>query len=186
MVTRRNKWLRGTSMFGLMPLPHELGHAEGILPFNMVVDPAVGSETVLLLLDRSPFIDDLAQVRPFDLRLKTGIVRTAHGPLLFLLFYVTDPRQEGAVLLAIDAHVNPHEPQHMDAWRELARQSHWHLILVGENDKLVHSFEFENDFGLDQTLAAVEDLSGTPSRGSFDAAKTEFCATYSIDHLLQM
>lgn len=97
---------------------------------------------VLLLLDRTPFVHELAKIRPFDLRLKTGLVRTSYGPLCFLLFQIPDPRNPGAVFLAIDAHINPSEAQHALAWRDLARQSHWHLILVGADNKLVDLFEF--------------------------------------------
>ena len=84
-----------------------------------MLDPKVGSETVLLPLDRTPFIHELAKVKPFDLRLKAGLVRTSHGPFFFLLFYVPDPRHPETPFSAIDAHVNAYDVRHMQMWRDL-------------------------------------------------------------------
>lgn len=181
-----NKLTVGTAHFVMPPLPPELANTEGIIPWNLVIDPKVGTETCLLLLDRTPFIDTLAKVRPFDLRLKSGLVRTDHGPIFFLLFYVPDPNRPGEVFTAIDAHVNPYDQQHMIIWRDLARQSHWHLILVGAGDKLIDLFEFSNTFQLANALDQVETVCKKLPHGSFDDAKAEFCARYTIDDLMQL
>lgn len=181
-----NKLTSEKATYHLPPLLPELQRAEGIMPWHLVLDPAVGMETVLLHLDRTPFIYKLAKVRPFDLRLKSGLMRTSHGPLLFLLFYVPDPNRPGTPFSSIDAHVNPYDPQHMIFWRNLARQSHWHLILVGEDDTLVDLFEFENTFGLSQVLDQVDATCKLVRGGNFDAAKAEFCENYTIDDLLLM
>ena len=114
------------------------------------------------------------------------MVRTSHGPFFFLLFYVPDPKRPNTAFTAIDAHVNAYDPQHMLLWRDLARQSHWHLILVGANDKLIDLFEFENTFGLDKTLDQVESVCRKVPGGSFNDAKAEFCAKYTVDDLLRM
>ena len=186
MATLNNKWTHGKVTFVLPPLPAEFQGAEGIIPWNFVLDPSVGTETILLLLDRTPFIHDLAKIRPIDLHLKTGLVRTGSGPLMFLLFSFPDPRGPGPVFSAIEAHANPLDVQHMQMWRDLARQSHWHLILVGANDELVNLFEFENVFGLEQAIEQVEATCRGMVGGSFDEAKAEFCATYTIDDLFGM
>jgi hypothetical protein len=181
-----NQLTRGSKHFVLPPLPPELRAAEGLIPWRLALDPNVGSEMVLLLLDRTPFVEDLAKIRPFDLRLKTGLVRTSHGPLCFLLFYVPNPMRPGAVYFSIDVHVNPLDPLHLITWRDLARQSHWHLILVGANDKIVDLFEFQNTFDVGQTLDQFKSLSSSTPEGDFDQAKVEFSATYTVEHLLQM
>jgi hypothetical protein len=185
MITLHNKWSHGKTRFAVS-LPLYVSGAEGILPFRMIIDPQVGSEIALLLFDRTPFIYELAKVRPFDLIIKTGLVHTSHGPLCFLLFYVPDPRRPGQVYTAIEAHVNPLDVQHLVMWRDLARQSHWHLILVGANDEVVDFFEFENTFELGKTLDQIEAISPPVVSGSFDEAKIEFGATYTIEDLLLM
>lgn len=186
MAILNNKWMHGTTFFTLPPLSPELQTFEGIGPWNLVVDPKVGTETVLLLLDRTPFIHGLAKVRPFVFELKSGLVRTSHGPLLFMLFYIPDPKEPGTVFCALDAHVNPCDPKHMVNWHSLARQTHWHLILVGDADKLVDLFEFPNTFGLSQTLDQVESVCQKMQGGSFDDAKAEFCDKYTLDDLFRM
>lgn len=185
MATLNNKWVHGKTTFVLPPLPAQFQSAEGIVPWNVVLDPKTGSETVLLLFDRSPFVHDLVKVRPFDLRLKSGLVRTSHGPFFFLLFYIPNPTGSDP-LIAIDAHVNAHDPQHMLIWRDLARQSHWHLVMVGSNDELVDLFEFENTFGLGQTLDQVQSICAKVPGGSFDDAKAEFRAKYAVTDLLAL
>jgi hypothetical protein len=181
-----NKLSVSTANYVMPPLPPELADTEGIIPWNLVIDPKVGTESCLLLLDRTPFIHALAKVRPFDLQLKSGLVRTDHGPLFFLLFYVPDPNRPGEVFTAIDVHVNPYDQQHMSGWRDLARQTHWHLILLGVDDKLVDLFEFANTFGLSYTIDQVEAVCEKLPHGSFDEAKAEFCATYTLDDLMQL
>jgi hypothetical protein len=182
-----NKWSHGSTHFILPPLPPQFQTAQGIVPWRLGLDPKTGSEMVLLLIDRTPFIYDLAKIKPFDFRLNIGLVRTSHGPLCFLLFYVPDPTRPGSVYLAIDAHLNPFDADHVMVWRDLARQSHWHLVLVGVDDELVDLFEFENIFNLGQTLDQVETVCSTmDGGGSIDAAKFEFAATYPIERLLEM
>ena len=181
-----NKLTISKAHYVMPTLPSELANDEGIIPWNIVIDPNVGTETCLLLLDRTPFIHTLAKVRPFDLRLKSGLIRTAHGPFFFLLFYVPDPNRPGTEFVAIDAHVNPYDPKHMTLWRDLARQSHWHLILLGADDKLVDLFEFPNTFELGKTLDQVEAVCEKLPHGSFDEAKAEFCARYTIDDLMRL
>jgi hypothetical protein len=90
----------------------------------------------------------------------------------------------GAVHFSVDAHLNPFNSQHLITWRDLARQSHWHFVLVGENDRLV--VEFRNTFNVGQTLDQIESLSLSMAEGDFDQAKVEFAATYTVEHLLQM
>jgi hypothetical protein len=186
MQAFENKLTVRKSHYVMPSLPPELANTEGIITWSLVIDPKVGTETCLLLLDRTPFINTLSKVRPFDLRLKSGLVRTDHGPIFFLLFYVPDPDRPGEVFTAIDVHVNPCDPLHMIGWRDLARQSHWHLILLGFGDKLVDLFEFLNTFELGKTLDQVEAVCEKLPHGSFDDAKAEFCATYTLDDLMQL
>ena len=86
----------------------------------------------------------------------------------------------------MDAHVNAYDTEHMQMWRQLANQSHWHLVLVGEGDKVVDLFEFKNTFGLDSTLDQVEAACNKVPGGSFDLAKAEFSAKYAIDDLFRL
>lgn len=48
-----NKLTVSKAHYVMPPLPSELANDEGIIPWNIVVDPKVGTETCLLLLDRT-------------------------------------------------------------------------------------------------------------------------------------
>jgi hypothetical protein len=179
----RNKWSHGQTEFVLPPLPAHLRGKEGLLPLDLVVDPQVGKEVALFLLDPTPFIHDLAALNPLTLQLKSGLYNTSYGPLLFLLFYVPDPIEPDRIFVGFDLHVNPFEVTHLEVWRQLARQTHWHLVLVGGDGQLVDFYEFENTYNLDRTLDyAVEATRGMP-HGSFDMAKQEFISSVSVEDL---
>jgi hypothetical protein len=162
------------------------GDAEGILPLQVVLDPDVGSEVVLLWIDRTPFVHELQRIAPFDLILKTGVANTSHGPLIFLLFWVPDPVNPDQPFAVAEAHANPFNSQHITTWRDLARQSHWHLFLVGAGDEQAGFFEFENTFSLVEALNQVERACQGMPHDDFNLAKAEFCEKYSIEDLFQM
>jgi hypothetical protein len=99
---------------------------------------------------------------------------------------VADPNNPGTAFSAIDCHVNPLDPQHMSLWRSLARQSHWHLILIGATGELVDLFEFPNTYGLAQGISQVDTTCQNMPHGNFDLAKEEFCTKYTIIDLLRL
>lgn len=156
----------------------------GMMPVTAVLEDQIGSETVLLLIDKTPFIHEVAKVRPFDLHLKTGLVRTHNGPLIFMLFLLPDPWNPGEVFATWECHVNPFEPAHMNPFRDLARQSHCHVALLGKDAHVVDLLEFENRFNLDLSLPGFEQACRGLPHGNFDLAKMEFCERYTTDDLL--
>lgn len=183
-----NKLTGGKRHFVMPPLPAEFADKDGIVPMQYVLDPAIGSETVLLWLDHTDFVQQLAAVRPFTLMMKTVPYRSQHGPLACLLFYVPDPRNPGRPFAAAETYANLRSPTALQSWFDLARQSHWHLILAGAGDELLDLFEFENVYGLEVMLALAETGDGPPPAPGFDpefeAAKQEFMAKFTIDEIL--
>ena len=176
-VTLNNK-LSGKLKIALGPIPYFDTVADaGILPMFMVLEERIGTEMVLLWIDKTPFINELAQLQPFNLFLKTGLVQTSHGPLMFLLFCVPNPDEPNTPFAMTDFHVNLVSPSVVSTLRELARQTHWHLILVDCEGAEVGLFEFSNDYGLgvalDQYLVAYTGM----GYGDFMAAKEEFTRT---------
>lgn len=64
-----------------------------------------------------------------------------------------------------DTYINPFEPSHLEMFRKLARQTHWHLILIGANDEVVDFYEFENTYDLEKTLEQAQQLAEGKSQG---------------------
>ena len=181
-----NAWQAAPACFDFTTLPSELHFAEGILPFPVCLDPEVGTETVLLLMDRTDFIHQIAATQPFELKMKAGAVATPEGPVMFLLFWVPNPQNPAEPVVALDCHVNPLDPKSVQPWRDLARQSHWHLFLIDANQEQQGFFEFENVYGLGETLDQVQTACADMAPGHFPSAKQAFCQRYDIPTLLRM
>lgn len=158
----------------------------GVLPMPAILEDRIGSEMALLLIDKTPFIYTLAKVKPFDLMLKTGMVETSHGPVAFLLFYVPNAASPDDPHFAHDHHLDPFDPGMMTTWRDLARQSHWHLILLDANREVQGVLEFGNVYGLGEALAAMTNAVNDLQPGDFALAKQEFCEQYALKDLLAL
>jgi len=179
-----NKWPGRLQVLNFDSLPTHYQSAQGILPITMAIDPSVGTETVLVIFERTEFVHELAGTRPFNLMLKTGLVNTSYGPLMFFLFWVPHPHLNQP-LMVLECHMNPLNPVHVSPWRDLARQSHWHLFILDGNNEQQEFFEFENIYDLDETLDAVGTACESLESIDFDAAKAEFCEAYDINDLYQ-
>ena len=166
---------------------------EGILPFSLIYDSKIGPEVALLWFDRTSFIYELAKVKPFRLNLHSGLANTSHGPIWFIVFFVPNPNNSEIPFASTDCHINPFNPKHLSIFRDLARQSHWHVVLVDKEDKVVDLYEFNNNYKLNHTIDQIEEVYLDKETDvlfmdsdSFDAAKQEFYSKYTIDDLLKL
>jgi len=182
----KNKWPSGKCAFEVCYFPPELTHLNGIIPLRVVIDSSIGDEIGLYWMDRTSFIYDLGSLRPFQLFLKTGFFRSSNGPLMFLLFYIPDPAKSVQPFASVDFHINLFQPEMMDVLWDLSTQTHWHLTLLGAENKVVDFFEFENIFGLAQVLLAAEEIKQKVPCFDFMAVKQEFMDKYSLDDLYKM
>lgn len=178
------KWKHGRTSFDHPPLDEFIGIADGFFPIRVTLDPQVGEEVVLYLRDQTPFIDQLRQVRPFNLMLKIGVARNEFGPLAFLVFWVPHPQAPKQPFAAYDVYLNPHSEIQVATWRKLAAQSHWHLFLVGAGGQQREFFEFPNTFGLDDALDFILEACGPIPLVDFNRAKAKFMNQYSVDDML--
>jgi hypothetical protein len=181
-----NKWLGGPMNYSFDGLPPEFAAVEALAPMTLCLDPKMGTEVALLWFDRTEFIHKVASTRPFNLMMKSGVVKTDYGPLMFLVFWVPNPMNPGEPLTAVDCHLNPMNSQSLAIWRDLARQSHWHLFLLDAFHEQQGFFEFENCYGLGEALDAAVDACEGMESIDFNLAKAEFCRDYSLPELLQI
>lgn len=182
MSMLQNKWTEGGARFDLTQVDQRILRAEGILPISVCLSEAVGSEIVLLYLDHTSFIYDLARMCPFNMYLKSGLARTSFGPILFHLFRFCRDNPQEPVLL-VDAYINPFNPHQITTWRDLSRQSHWHVFLIDSKGEHVGFFEFANTFNLGHTLDIMGQVCRVMKEGDFIAAKEEFCTKYTVNDL---
>lgn len=158
--------------------------ASGTRFFETVLDPQVGAEVVLVLVDQTDFAHQLAHRNPFELRLKTGVVETHLGPLTFLLWWVP-PLSDGMPFALYEHLLNPTERSAFEMVRRLSAQTHLHVLLVGPGQELLHCYEFENTFNCDALLPVIESALTGPAL-DLEAAKQEFEQMYDLRTLFQM
>jgi hypothetical protein len=180
-----NKWDLGKVCWEPVVLPSYLDGYSGILPLQVTLDPSIGSETAIYIFDRTPFAHEIAALRPFNLNLLTGLIPCQAGPVLFLLFWLPQPAGEG-VFAAFENTVNPHSVEHLQPYWDLARQTHWHVFVLGPDNEELDWFEFENLFAIGDTLDQVADVIPSYPCVNFDKAKAEFEAQYTMDDLFNL
>jgi hypothetical protein len=178
-----NKWTKGKAQFINHTPPTAYANFNGIYSIYGAIDKSIGTEVILYIRDETDFIYDVADLRPFELFLKTGLLNTEFGPLLFLLFYIPDPADNTKAYAIYDIHLNPLEPEHLSMFYDLSRQTHWHLFLIDGENEQAGFFEFENNYGLYQDLQTAEETCKELIPIDFMKAKEIFINTYSLEDL---
>lgn len=181
---RNTQWTQGKECFSHSALEDFVGRADGFFPMHANLNPTIGEEIVLYWRDQTRFMENLCRVRPFQLKLKTGMARNDFGPLAFLLFWVSNPDDPMQAFAAYDVYLNPHSQVQVDTWRQLAKQTQWHLFLVGEGGEQRDFFEFENTYALDDALDFILEACGPIPMVDFNRAKAQFMDEHSIENLL--
>lgn len=185
-MRQQNKWLHGPTQFQNLSLDSHMGVHDGFLPLPVILDPSIGEEVALFVRDQTPFMEKLRQINPFRLMLKSGCARNNFGAIIFLLFWVQNPLDYSEPFAAWDCYIDPKDAVMMRLWRALASQSHWHLFLIGTEDKQENFFEFENDYGLNEALDFMESACSNIETIDFNRAKEQFMCENSIDEIFQM
>lgn len=144
------------------------------------------SEVVLAMIDRTPFVYELAAVKPFTLKLKSILYQTSHGFLVCSFFYVPNPTNPKRMFAGFETYINLFNPHIVTTNLQLARQTHWHLFLIDSDNEVVDLFEFQNCFDLEDTINRAIKITRNSSHGNFMMAKEEFMNTFSMDDLFQM
>ena len=186
-----NKWRLGKKSWSIS-LPDfieamEYSPEQGcITPGYVVLDPNIGSETVLFIVDYTPFAHEIAQLKPFKLNINPGLVFCSTGPILFLLFTLPQPLEHGHPFAVFEITLNPNDSEMMQPFWNLAKQSHWHVFVIGPNNEELNWFEFENIFNLEAILESFDRAASKHPCTDFDVAKSEFLQRYTVEDLLAM
>lgn len=185
MARQNTKHTLGVCNFNLGSFPTDLT-MDGIVALPVAIDASIGREIGLFWIDRTKFIRELAAVRPFQLFLKTGLGRTDFGPLMWMVFYVPDPKDNHQAFGAMECHLNPCRDSQVSLWRQLSNQTHWHLILVEAGNKVADLFEFENCFSLAEAIDSMEETCRGLCVADFVRAKQQFSERNSVEDLLRL
>ena len=189
MNTLNNKWPGPKTAWSVDLTAYEPAlslFTAGVLPVSVVLDPRVGTEVVLFIVDRTDFAYEIARLEKIKFHVKSGLTRCPSGPVMFLLYGIATPQTPEIPFVSFENTVNPHDATMMQSYWDLARQTHWHVFVIGPDDEELIWYEIENKFRLrvhlDQVAAIVPGLPCT----NFDMAKLEFQQRYSVDDLIKM
>jgi len=116
---KRQEW-SGKVFSGLPPTP-------AVLFEEVTLDERIGPGAVALLIDPKP-AELLAKVS-VTLKLKAGIVATAYGPVLFLIWWIP-PVVNGRPMALYEQVMNPLYSKTSEVLRRVADQTHLHVLIV--------------------------------------------------------
>jgi|HubBroStandDraft_5_1064220.scaffolds.fasta_scaffold27558_3 hypothetical protein len=148
---------------------------------QVTLDEEIGPEIVLMLTDLTPFAQELKQKLP-ALRLKSGVARTSIGPVLFLLWWIP-PVTNGEPFALYEHVLNPTHAGVLKILRQVARQTHLHLFLLGPDQELLDVYEFESNFGLNKLIWMSERACRQYGEMDFIRAKEEYDRTHELMQL---
>lgn len=133
---------------GLWSIPHALG-----IHFNTVtLAPEVGPEVALILKESAQFVDQIRTQGPLRLMLKGGAVRTSAWPVLFMIWWFP-PLINNSPFAAYELLTSPESsPTGRELLAAASRQTHLHLVILDEHEKILDVVEFENKYGLDRLV----------------------------------
>jgi hypothetical protein len=178
----KNQWKHPPRALTVPPLPERLRGKSGCLLARAIFDESVGTEVYLAVLEEPTWCVAIGEARPFKLLCRSGLARTAHGAIVFLLWRVAADSTVESV------HEELVNPNHVEALKDLyllTNQTHLKaLIINSQTSKVVDWFEFENNFGFDRPLDLAMKFESEHEFADFEAAMEEFQERYSIGELL--
>lgn len=183
--SKNTAWLHGPARFKTPMLPGGVAFSDGMLPVSAVINLQVGEEVVFYLKDSTPFINTLAKAHPFNLRVHGGVARNQYGCLGFFVCWIPSPFNQRVPLIIYDLYVNLQNEALLGTWRELAFQTHWHMLLLDRKNEQRGFFEFANTFRIHEFLDEMQHYCHGMPVLDFDKAKAEFMAGKSVEDLFE-
>jgi hypothetical protein len=178
-----NKLSQRKAHYELATLPPWLLASPGIKIVSLVLEPRIAPESVLLVIEEGQHAREFEGRDLTSFNMKSGLVRTAYGPVYWLLFSFPSPAVRGMV--TYEMVVNPTDADHLTSFYVLAEQKYWHVVIADSEGQVANLFEFPNNYGLGEALENVREICVTANVSDFMAAKAEYQARYTVEDLLK-
>ena len=183
-MKKDNRWRHGTMALDLPPIPTEYKGRSACHLQTATLDKAVGDEVLLVIQEDADYGAKLARLNPFHLRCKSGMIRTSHGLVLFLLFRVSEGKRYEC---AYELFLNPHEMATVQLLSCWGQQSHIKVLLVESSiGQCLNWYEIVNVFGMDEVVAGLARVIGHEPAGDFALAQREVTRDYTLEMLMEM
>jgi hypothetical protein len=182
-MKKENQWQHGTRNFGLPALPPDMKGRHGCKLDRMTFDHPLGEE-ICAYMEEPDFVDKFREVHPFNLMAHTGLVRTPHGIVAFIVWQIAAHSPQEVL---VEQYLNPNHIGTLRLVASAANQSHFKLLVINNHTADVAAFiDFENVFGFDRLVSAMAVAIGHEPEGDFDAASQHVMDTMTVQQLLAL
>ena len=176
-----NEWKGGNIHLEVPPLPPERKFTSGAMLDKLTVDPSVGEETALFLLDDPDFAKQLGTQRQFNLDAASGMVRTSAGLIAYVIWSVSN---ELGHLVDYEHPLNPFDIGTVQLLSGTAQQSHLKVIILDSfNSKVEGFYQFENIFGLEDLASGIATTIGNEQPADFTATQAAMQSEFTLAEL---
>jgi hypothetical protein len=181
-MKKENRWTLGTQHFVLPALPADMKGRHGCKLHRLTFDPSIGEEICAVYMEEPDFVDQFSEVHPFNLFAHTGLVRTPHGVVAFIVWQIAAHSPQEAF---IEQYLNPNHIGTIRLVSSAANQSHFKLLVINNQTAEVAAFiDFENVFRFDRLATAMALAIGHEPDGDFAAASQHVMDTMTVQALL--
>jgi hypothetical protein len=181
-MQKENRWTHGIKNFVLPDLPADLKGRHGCKLHRMTFDTSIGEEICAVYMEDPNFVDQFREVVPFNLIAHSGLARTPHGVVAFIVWQIAaySPQE-----VLIEQFLNPHSIVTIRLVASAANQSHFKLLVINNRTTEVAAFvDFENVFRFDRLVSAMALAIGHEPEGDFAAASQHVMNTMTVQQLL--
>ncbi len=183
-MRKENRWSHGTKNFVLPALPDDLKGRHGCKLYRMTFDASVGEEICAVYMEDPDFADQYGKVVPFNLIVHSGLARTPHGVVAFIVWQIAANSPQEVM---VEQYLNPHNIGTIHLVASAANQTHFKLVVINNQNGDVAAFvDFENVFQFDQFVSAMAIAIGHEPEGNFDAATKHVMSNMTIPELLTL
>jgi hypothetical protein len=181
-MRKENRWTYGTMDFVYPALPANLRGRHGCGLHRMTVDDAIGEEVCAVYMEDPAYADQFSKVHPFNLIAHTGLARTPHGVVAFIVWQIAAHSPQEVM---VEQYLNPQSIATIRLVASAANQTHFKLIVINNQTAETAAFvDFENVFGFDELVSGMALAIGHEPEGDFAAASQHMMKTMTVPDLL--
>jgi hypothetical protein len=181
-MKKENRWSHGTMHFVMPAWPGDLKGRHGCALHRITFDASIGEEVCAIYMEEPDFADQYSKVVPFHLIVHSGLVKTPHGVVGFLVWQIAAGTPQEVM---VEQYLNPQNIGTIRLIGSAANQTHFKLVVVNNQNGEVAAFiDFENVFQFDELVSTMATGIGHEPEGDFGAATEYVMNNVTIAELL--
>lgn len=183
-MRKQNPWTHGERNFHFPALPADLKGRHGCILHRMTFDKAIGEEVCAVYMEDPAYVEQFREVRPFNLIAHTGLARTPHGVVAFIVWQIAAHSPQEVM---VEQYLNPQNIGTIRLVASATNQTHFKLIVINNQTAETAAFvDFENVFEFDQLVSGMALAIGHEPEGDFAAASQHVMKTMTVLDLIAL